>query len=125
MTTEQTPPSVIDQAAEVIAYEKNKHRVALSEFEETFIEYRPNAGVEKWFKQRFSAFSELKAWFAMTLAVLFFYFGGPGLIIEAIVNIFVGGAGANASGAAAAASQLILYVLYAVFGGLAAAITIG
>src|SRR5207248_9416636 len=92
---------------------------------ETFIEYRPNAGVEKWFEQRFSAFSELKAWFAMTLAVLFFYFGGPGLILEGIINIFVGGvAGANTE-AAAAMSQFILYIVYAVFGGIALAVTTG
>jgi tRNA A-37 threonylcarbamoyl transferase component Bud32 len=120
--TDLNRPSVIEQASEIIAQGKNVSKAALSDSSETYIEYRPNAGVEKWFKQRFSAFSEVKAWFAMTLAVLFFYFGGPGFIIKELVNVFVGSA-AVAGGAALAASQMVLYVLYSVFGGLA--LTIG
>lgn len=104
--TEFQPPSVVEQAEQIIAQQKNTTKASLGGLSETFIEYRPNAGVEKWFQQRFSAFSEVKAWFAMTLAVCFFYFGGPGFIIESLIKIFVNN---NAAGAAAAgaASQAV------------------
>jgi tRNA A-37 threonylcarbamoyl transferase component Bud32 len=118
--TEINPPSVVEQAAEIIALRKNSTKASLTGAEETFIEYCPNAGVEKWF----SAFSEIKAWFAMTLAVLFFYFGGPGFIIERLVHIFVG-SGATTAGAAMAASQFVLYTLYMILAGVGLSIGIG
>lgn len=91
--------------------------------EEILINYRPFASTEKWLKYRFSAWSTAKAWFAMTLVVLFFGFGGPGLIFHAIIKLTVGalGTGTLAAGAASAASsQLLLQFLFtflAVVGG--------
>ncbi len=59
---------------------------------ELVIRYRPYAGLEKWVRYRFSAWSSIKAWFAMGLVVLFFGFGGPGLILSQIMVLLHTGA---------------------------------
>ncbi|MBI4533524.1 MAG: hypothetical protein HY711_06215, partial [Candidatus Melainabacteria bacterium] len=85
--------------------------------EEVLIRYNPYAGVEKWFKYRFSAWSEAKAWAVVTLGVLFFSFGGPGLILQAIVFILMGRVSPQAAAAAATANQTMLwFLLWAVAG---------
>jgi hypothetical protein len=53
--TDSTPPTVVEQATKIIEHRKNTSKASLVGPGETFIEYRPNAGVEKWFKQRFSS----------------------------------------------------------------------
>jgi len=73
--------------------------------EETLIEYRPFLTLEKWFKYRFSAWSEFKAWFVMTLVVVFFSCGVPGWVVAKIAEWLAGSA---AGGAAAAAATVLL-----------------
>src|SRR5687768_13815141 len=73
--------------AEIVA-KRTDHKIARDLLpDEVLIRYRPYAGIEKWLKYRFSAWSHFKAWFVMTLVVLFFYFGGPGLIIQGIMVV--------------------------------------
>ena len=50
------------------------------------LNYSPYAGVERWVKYRFSAWSSYKAWFAMALIVIFFGFGGPGKILDEVTR---------------------------------------
>jgi len=82
--------------------------------DEVLITYQPYAGLERWLKYRFSAWSELKAWFVMTLVVLFFAFGGPGWVLRSLVNGLAGeSASVAATAAAAQINALVLMVLMA------------
>lgn len=60
---------------------KKKH----PESETVIVQYRPYAGMERWFKNRFSAWNTPKAWFAGLLVILFFGYGGPGFVLQSIV----------------------------------------
>jgi tRNA A-37 threonylcarbamoyl transferase component Bud32 len=78
---------------------------------EIVLKYDPYAAMTKWVKYRFSAWSTFKAWFAMSLVVLFFGFGGPGHVMNAISWLLAvpalsgGGAAGGLSGATAAGSM--------------------
>jgi tRNA A-37 threonylcarbamoyl transferase component Bud32 len=88
--------------------------------DEILIEYRPHAALQKWIQYRFSAWSTFKAWFAMSLVVAFFGFGGPGFVLQAIMNLTTGASGAAAQagfavGTAAADKYLVLEILFGLF----------
>ncbi|HEY9785061.1 MAG TPA: serine/threonine-protein kinase [Candidatus Obscuribacterales bacterium] len=68
------------------------------------IDYRPYAAMEKWFAYRFSAWNTPKAWFAMTILILFFACGGPGKTLNLLMNMAFGKMGAGAIGTAGAES---------------------
>lgn len=85
------------------------------------INYRPYASTEKWLKHRFSAWSSVKAWFVMALVIIFFGFGGPGLVLDQIMqavtnpnHTFTSGFGG--SGSDAAANNFTLQLLFLFFG---------
>jgi tRNA A-37 threonylcarbamoyl transferase component Bud32 len=91
--------------------------------EEIEIAYRPFAGAEKWLKYRFSAWSEAKAWFVMTLIAVFVFMGGPGKLVAWLAVWLAEHLGQGEAGTAAAiavASQAVLYYFFAGFGGLLA-----
>jgi tRNA A-37 threonylcarbamoyl transferase component Bud32 len=72
---------------------------------EIVIKYEPYAAAVKWIKYRFSAWSSFKAWFALSLVVIFFGFGGPNLVVGGITSLLTSGlVTATAGGAAAAAA---------------------
>src|SRR3990167_2159047 len=79
--------------------------------EEILIRYNPYSGIEKWLKYRFSAWSEAKAWLVVTLGVLFFSFGGPGFVLQAIMFVLMGHVSPQAASAAAAANQTLLWLM--------------
>lgn len=83
--------------------------------EETMVvPYRPYAGMERWFKNRFSAWNTPKAWFAMTLIILFFAGGGPGWILQNIVYILASPGGmtsADAMNVARSTNTALLQIL--------------
>ncbi len=58
--------------------------------DEIVIRYQPYAAFQKWVQYRFSAWSTFKAWFAMSLVVIFFGFGGPGTVCKIIEDICIG-----------------------------------
>lgn len=84
---------------------------------ELVISYHPYASLEKWIKYRFSAFSSVKAWFAIAMVMLFFGFGGPQLILEQITNVLNSGASSSAiiTGAATSANPTDSFILPALF----------
>ncbi len=87
------------------------------------IAYRPFAGMEKWLKYRFSAWSEAKAWFVMTLIAVFVFMGGPGKLVAWLavwLAEHLGQSGAGSAAAIAVASQAVLYYFFAALTGLAA-----
>jgi tRNA A-37 threonylcarbamoyl transferase component Bud32 len=72
---------------------------------EIVVRYEPYAAAVKWIKYRFSAWSSFKAWFALSLVVIFFAGGGPNFVVEEIRILLTNGlATATAGGAGAAAS---------------------
>lgn len=99
-------------------------KTGLTPEEEIIVRYRPYAGLEKWLKYRFSAWSTFKAWFAMTLLVLFFGFGGPGFVLASIISLTLGtfdpvkGAAISAS-AAAKINHFILQIMFFISVGVA------
>ncbi len=91
---------------------------------EVVIPYSPFAGMEKWLKYRFSAWSETKAWFVMTLVAIFFWVGGPGLLVSWVAEVLsrsVVHATPGAAAAITAASQAVLYYFFSGVGVLLAA----
>lgn len=85
------------------------------------INYRPYASTEKWLKHRFSAWSSVKAWFVMALVIIFFGFGGPGFVLDQIMNAvtnpghaFTSGFGGSSGDAAA--NHFTLQMLFLFFG---------
>ena len=83
--------------------------------QEIVIKYDPYAAVTKWIKYRFSSWSTFKAWFAMSLVVLFFGFGGPGLVVNLITHVLTSAVGAGsgiAGGSALAATNSANAAIY-------------
>lgn len=64
----------------------NKIQKTTPNEQEFVLPYRPYASTEKWLEHRFSAWSAPKTWFATILLVSFFGFGGPGKVIELIIQ---------------------------------------
>jgi tRNA A-37 threonylcarbamoyl transferase component Bud32 len=94
---------------------------------ELVILYRPYASLEKWVKNRFSAFSSAKAWFTIGLVVLFFGFGGPQLISDQLSHFTTGSISSGAlmpahRVATSAAHSLILPGLFLAFAAILAAV---
>lgn len=101
-------------------------QVTTASSDEILIEYRPYASLQKWIQYRFSAWSTFKAWFAMSLVVVFFGFGGPTMVLNAITQLTTGATTAAAGvGIAAAATEadkyLVLEILLGLFSVCAAA----
>jgi tRNA A-37 threonylcarbamoyl transferase component Bud32 len=95
--------SVTDAFAHVKADPSLAQRADDRKLYEIVIKYEPYAAAVKWFKYRFSAWSSFKAWFALSLVVIFFGFGGPSLVVRGITNLLSSGlATATAGGAVAA-----------------------
>ncbi|HEY9680734.1 MAG TPA: serine/threonine-protein kinase [Oculatellaceae cyanobacterium] len=98
---------------EVVIYGKNTTGLEPSRRNsgEILLKYDPYAAMTKWIKYRFSAWSTFKAWFAMSLVVLFFGFGGPGHVMDVINTVLfseamgTGGISAGLGGATAAGSM--------------------
>jgi tRNA A-37 threonylcarbamoyl transferase component Bud32 len=107
-------PAAEDAPALDLALPAHEHSPAAVP-DELLVRYRPLATIERWFQYRFSAWSEIKAWFAMTLVVLFFAFGGPGLVLRSIIYLLMGSAASTAAAAAAAQinSMVVQFVLLA------------
>ncbi|HIA52029.1 MAG TPA: serine/threonine protein kinase [Candidatus Melainabacteria bacterium] len=86
---------------------------------EVVLPYKPFASTEKWLAHRFSAWSAPKTWFATTLVVTFFGFGGPGKVIEWITQLMIGnlsGAMTTSAGTGAAlVSSNIMIVMWMSF----------
>ncbi len=81
--------------------QRGRQRPVVDADGEVLLQYKPFYAAERWFAYRFSAWNEAKAWFVMTLVVLFFYFGGPGIVTEAIIRSLAAGSFQGTAGAAA------------------------
>jgi tRNA A-37 threonylcarbamoyl transferase component Bud32 len=68
---------------------------------EIVIKYEPYAAMVKWMKYRFSSWSSFKAWFALSLVVIFFTFRGPDYVVALITYFF------NHSSSAAGAAGVL------------------
>lgn len=98
-------------AKSLIPVEKNE----VVDTQEVVLPYKPFASTEKWLAHRFSAWSAPKTWFATTLVVTFFGFGGPGKVIEWITQTLIAGlpgTGTAAAAAASAAGSNVMIILW-------------
>jgi serine/threonine-protein kinase len=83
---------------------------------EIVIKYEPYAAMVKWIKYRFSAWSSFKAWFALSLVVIFFAFRGPELVIQFIPYLLT--RGMVTTGADATTAVSISTANFAIYSGL-------
>jgi hypothetical protein len=85
----------LQSASDALAHAKMEPSMVLApddrKLYEILIRYEPYAAAVKWIKYRFSAWSSFKAWFALSLVVIFFAFGGPNLIVEGITTLLDSG----------------------------------